>query len=151
MTDSNHHLEASADDNQWQPCQAGQIQHLVSSLRKQRRNKTIAQASTVGSFVLLFAILFVVSGKKSDVALVFTCDDVIQHAEDYVAGKLTALVTGQIDDHLSDCQHCREQIATMKAKAPSEKSSQNETAQPTVAYSPFNSEQHRPGRLLALR
>lgn len=114
-------MTQNSEPEDWNDCQAGEIQGVVNSLRRQRRNKQLAQSAAVGtSLVLLFAVaLFSFPGASGDSALnnhVMACQEVAQKAEDYVAGRLSNLVNQQVETHLSNCPHCQVHVDTLRIR-----------------------------------
>lgn len=123
-----HNQSPKPESDEWNACAPGEIQGVVNSLRQQRRRKQIAQATAVGtSLVLIFAVtLFSLPGLTGNTGMnthAMACHEVVQHAEDYLAGQLSALTTGQVDTHLSKCSHCNEYIEDLRLR-------QNSTGQP---------------------
>ena len=50
-------MTQNSESEDWNDCQPGEIQGVVNSLRRQRRNKQLTQSAVAGtSLVLLFAV-----------------------------------------------------------------------------------------------
>ncbi len=119
---SAHSNTSFGESEAWEPCLPGEVQGMLNSVRAKRRNKQLAQATTVGvSLILLFAATLWTlpfdQGATGQQVKAFACSDVFDHAEDYVAGKLNALVSGQIEDHLARCPHCKDHVDHLRSEA----------------------------------
>jgi CRP-like cAMP-binding protein len=103
---------ASDSSNEWSDCPPGEIAGLVSRLNSARRRKTLQKAAAATSLVLVLAFVTTVfvSGwltGRTDIPEI-ACDKVLELAPRYVQGRTEGDVTVQIDQHLKDCEHCRE-------------------------------------------
>lgn len=121
----NSNQENLSDNEPWDDCSPGEIQGIVKLLKRSRRNRELTQVASVGvAFVLLFAItiwsLPNQSGADGTHSGSFVCSDVIERAEDFVAGHLDALVNGRIEEHLAHCASCRQHIDRLRAQVESE-------------------------------
>ena len=102
----------------WQDCPPGAVQELADRLRQRRRHQQLTKVSQIGgaAVVLLAVGIWFAFGNHQPVLAGMTCSEVIEQAEDYVAGRLQAAVNGRIEEHLSHCEVCRERIAEMKSR-----------------------------------
>lgn len=115
------HNQLPDPTEEWEACVPGEIQGVVNSLRRRRRNKQFAQSAAVGtSLVLIVAVTLFslpgLSGNSNMNVHVMACQEVVQHAEDYVAGQLSALTSQQVEAHLSQCAHCNDYIKDLKLR-----------------------------------
>lgn len=121
----NSNQENLSDNESWDDCNPGEIQGLVKSLKRSRRNRELTQVASVGvTFVLLFAITIWTFPQQQDANEIqsasFSCTDVIDRAQDYVAGHLDAVANGRVEEHLAHCASCTQQIEHLRAQAESE-------------------------------
>ncbi len=109
----------------WDECNPGEIQGMVKSLKRSRRNRELTQVASVGAtFVLLFAITIWAFPRQQGANGIgdagFMCADVINRAEDYVAGHLEAAINGRIEEHLAHCESCTQHVGHLRAQVESE-------------------------------
>ena len=110
----------SADES-WTSCPAGEVDALSRRLRSQTRMQTarrygVRAAAMVVVGVTLFLIARNPGGPESGQKIGGVwCSDVMELAEDYVAGKLDAAVMAQVTAHIDDCPHCREKINELRS------------------------------------
>lgn len=121
----NEQQENLPNNESWDDCNPGEIQGMVKSLKRSRRNRELTQVASIGAtFVLLFAItiwsLPNQLGADGIRGSSFVCSDVIDLAEEYVAGHLKAVVNGRIEEHLAYCASCTQHIDHLRAQAESE-------------------------------
>ena len=114
-------MTQNSESEDWNDCQPGEIQGVVNSLRRQRRNKQLTQSAVAGtSLVLLFAVaLFSLPDFSGNATLnhqVLAYREVAQNAEDYVAGRLSNLVKQQVETHLSSCPHCQKHVDALRVR-----------------------------------
>ena len=103
----------------WSDCQSGEVQQVVDHLQARRQRHNLAKATRVGAAatVLLAAGIWLTQWSASDPGKLIaglTCSEVIDYAEDYVAGRLKAALQGQVDEHLAKCVACRSHIEQIK-------------------------------------
>lgn len=112
-------------NDQWNACGTGEVQQLVGRLQTRRRMRTArrAGAAAAGLLLLLSAGYFLADGSSKTVPNAgvpdheingIVCSEVLEHAEEYMAGTLDDDLQARIRGHLKSCAYCRERIETMR-------------------------------------
>ncbi|QDT33260.1 anti-sigma factor family protein [Thalassoglobus polymorphus] len=114
-------------DEGWGQCNSGEILGMLNTVRAKRRRKQLAEAAAVGgSLILLFAVtLWAIPsglpphqgrpGQRRSIA----CQEVFDRAEDFVAGNLSALIAGRLEEHLARCPRCKHHVEHLRANVES--------------------------------
>lgn len=108
-------------ENNWHPCQAGQVHRLVGRLKNRRLLRALRRDFTVA--VVLFA--FVLSGyvvadtwPNQPVGLGgVVCFEVSRIADTIVNAKLPPEVEVCVRRHLAICAHCRKHIEELRIES----------------------------------
>ncbi|TWT51872.1 hypothetical protein KOR42_33460 [Thalassoglobus neptunius] len=100
----------------WGDCPAGVIRSMLDRQRTCRRQEKLKRLTAIGGSlaVFLFIGFLVLQTQRQVVAGHMTCAEVINQAEDYVAGKLTEVVAGKFENHLDRCPKCRHHIESVR-------------------------------------
>ena len=103
----------TSDNDNWDPCPAGQLTGMVTTLRSEKRRESVKLLAGVGGGIGLIAAMLigaiVVLNQSSPTSL--TCNEVIAHFEDYQQGLLPADLVAGIKGHLEHCPSCQEHYA----------------------------------------
>ncbi|REJ90638.1 MAG: zf-HC2 domain-containing protein [Planctomycetota bacterium] len=107
----------SSGDEYWTRCPAGEVASLTSRLRSQTRMRAVGRCIVgAAAVVACGATLFLTVGDSGEGQRIggVWCSDVMEMAEDYVAGSLDAAVMKQIRIHIDHCPGCRQQIDAIR-------------------------------------
>lgn len=111
-----HTTQNARDD--WQACRDGEIVQLVDQLKRRRRQAVGRNAALAGVLLAIMLLggytLLGLGRPTKSVHAGMACGDVMQHAEEYLAGKLDAEMAEHIRQHLEECPTCRQKIAAMR-------------------------------------
>ncbi len=111
----------------WEQCNSGEILGMLNTVRAKRRRKQLAEAAAVGgTLILLFAVTLwsIPSGLpphqgRPGQGRGVACQEVFDRAEDFVAGNLSALVAGRLEEHLARCPRCKHHVEHLRANTES--------------------------------
>ncbi|MEW4486997.1 zf-HC2 domain-containing protein [Thalassoglobus sp. JC818] len=108
--------ENSERNEGWCDCPAGVIRSMLDRQKTCRRQEKLKRLTAIGGSlaVFLFIGFLVLQSQQQVVAGHMTCAEVIDQAEEYVAGKLTEVVAGKFETHLDRCPKCRDHIETVR-------------------------------------
>jgi hypothetical protein len=98
----------------WQDCRPGEVSRMVDRLRRRRRQRTFGQAAavTAGLLVAVFAAFqWFGADPAARVVQPIACKRVHDLAPTFVAGKLDAERSEQVEHHLGRCRTCRHYFA----------------------------------------
>jgi len=109
------------DQDRWERCPPGALTQAVRGVQARQRDRRRARLVAVAgsAVVVLFAAAMIAqqfdsSSTNLPTMTKITCAKVKSLWPDYVAGKLEAAVTDQVDSHLDRCPHCRERFKDAK-------------------------------------
>ena len=119
----------------WGACPEGEIQRMVSQIRRNRRRQAVTQAAGVSAVLLLtFTIAATFYAlRPDDPHGGLACAEVLQYLPDYRAGATEADLTDRIATHLENCSSCRLQYQQMTEPSPSGDHSVRAAPPPSVA------------------
>lgn len=109
------------EQDRWEPCPQGTLVHTAGRIRARKRDRR--RAKFVGTGGGIIAVLFVATmiaqqfGSPDSTAPnvgQITCAKVQSLLPAYIAGKLEAAMTGQVEKHLGGCPHCRHRYEKAK-------------------------------------
>ncbi|MDP6468073.1 MAG: zf-HC2 domain-containing protein [Pirellulaceae bacterium] len=109
------------EQDRWESCPPGTLARTVHGIRARQRDRRRAKivGLTGGAAVLLLAAAII--SQQSGLAPVespnlgkITCAKVKSLLPAFIAGRLEAAVTGQVESHLDACPHCRERYEKTK-------------------------------------
>ena len=111
----------STADESWRDCPAGEVDALARRLRSRTRMQAARRFTTgVVAMIAVGVTLFLAArdvgepGYGKSIGGVW-CSDVMELAEDYVAGRLDAAIMEQVTAHIAGCPSCREKIDELRA------------------------------------
>lgn len=111
---------------EWQDCPAGQIDGMLTTVRRQRRTQLLVRAGGMATILLAAGLLPILlssdgpgtvagansastpgSGDAESPELCgVTCQEVKKSARKWLAGELPTEKSEQIEAHLKECPHC---------------------------------------------
>lgn len=102
-----------ANQDDWQPCPAGQIRGMIRRLRSERRQRAFRRVAAPAAIVLVVVFAGFYAAESQPGGRLFrpgglTCSDVQEHLPAYAAGKTTPELSRKLEEHLAHCAHCRE-------------------------------------------
>ncbi len=110
----------SNNQDQWNPCDQGEIGKLVQHLKDRRRTQVLQRNATVALLLMMvgFSGYFVFSGGGLGDAGHggIVCTDVMRQADEFIANSLDAQTNDNIREHIVHCDACRIQIEKMRAE-----------------------------------
>lgn len=118
--------DSSTPQNEWQTCPTGQIDDMLSLVRRRRRNQFLVRAGSVAGVLLLAGLSPLLLSSASDVPAPepvpiadaevgskdsselcgITCQELKKAARKWLAGELPEAESNEIEAHLKECPHC---------------------------------------------
>lgn len=107
-----------SDEQRWDPCPAGTVQGLVTSLRRRRRRRQVQKLSAVAGMLAIVCLsaFFAMPQRICDRELAgIRCSEVLALADDLIANRLDDITRGRIVAHCRECESCHRTIEAMRA------------------------------------
>ena len=101
----------------WEPCSTGEINNMISSVRKMKQRKktlrTITTVASIATVLLVCSLPFIGQETQAkptghNIGGIF-CSEVITHAEQYQNGTISEEIKAKIKVHLAACHMCQEE------------------------------------------
>lgn len=108
------------NDQQWQPCPAGEVAGLVKNLRQRRRSRRLQTMSVavcglaVAGLIGLYAVPHPLLVEPSFGGV--SCSEVKELADEYIAGRLDSETRAHIDEHLRACDRCQQLVTELRSR-----------------------------------
>ena len=103
----------------WQQCEGGEVDQIVSRLKRRRLFRTLQRdIAVVTGLMLMLASGVVFSSGMPPQELDYggiMCGDVDRHSLEFVKGSLDGEMQAQIEQHIKHCWHCQQRIANLRA------------------------------------
>ena len=111
-------MNTNSNNTDWSPCPSGTLQGLASNLKRQHRNARLRQMGEAAAIVLVIvagsAYLFnSMYGIGPNNYGGISCAEVKSVLPKYIAGNIDVQIAMKVDQHLTQCHHCKEAYNSM--------------------------------------
>lgn len=145
--ENDQHPMDNAANGEWRDCKSGEIHNMVRAQRLARQRRQLSQASFVGvSFLVLLSVVIwsipnpLASNERAKGGV--TCAEVIDQAEDFIAGRLAQAIREKFDIHLSKCPSCLRHFDSLRDQEVSIGGAADEIAKATIVNTAQNAVAH---------
>lgn len=119
--ENDHQPIDNVSNGEWIDCKSGEIHKMIDAQRRLRQRRQLSQASFIGASLLVLFSVAIWSipnpqGSNERAKGGVTCAEVIDQAEDFIAGRLVQVMHSKFEIHLSKCPACLRHFESLRAQ-----------------------------------